>query len=296
MPNSKEWEAMFTRKEWLWEFNWLNFREYSIVDIRYGEDELYDVSTRKVSAFAPDFLKEDGQFDYRQYCICLIKTVLELSFTDIPEFLKYQSARMESPIHWLCKFEKLLELNKNFSLMKSSADRFELIREAINDECFFIATGDSESSVDLPFAPDAVHEPLQMYYLEKVVSAIEETNDYSEHISICKNARDEYFYKVANASKTDLFFRAVEKWLDVREALVSKTREKEVWLGTAKALARYHVLENMPRDGKGRFVIRPDYAREARIVCERFISIKGTPFRFETIQKEIGKIVRSYKS
>lgn len=274
MLPSKEWEEMFTRKEWRFEFLWIDFKFHLIVDIRDGEDELYDISTRGVSSFTPDFLKEDGQFDNRQYCICLIKTVFELSSSDFPKFLKHQSKFMESPLDWLKDFNKLLRLNKKFSLMKPYRKRFELMRETISEEIVFNLPTAGKQTTDPSI--DLVEEPEEMYYidedrhyLDKVMEEMEKTDDYRTHISICKKARATYLRKVENASESSDFIRAVDKFLDPREELVSKTPKKEVWKGTGKALAAHHVLNNVPRDNKGRFIVPPCHATEARRIGDR---------------------------
>jgi len=297
MLNSKEWEALFTRKEWILEFIWINFRSYFIVDIRDGKDKPYDISSRGVSSFAPDFLKDDGRFDNRQYCICLIKTVLELSYTDFPKFLKYQSGLMQSPLHWLCDFDDLLRLNEDFSLMKPSMKRFDLMMKAISDECVLISTTESEQTIDPPSATDFVEEPQVMYHcVNKLMKGMEETDNYKKHISICKKHRATYLREVENASESSVFVRLVDKLLDVRIEIVSRTREAEVWKGTGKALVDHHVLNNMPRDETGRFIGPPCYATEARYICDRYVNIKGRRFKFETIQTEVGKVIRGIKS
>ena len=56
----------------------------------------------------------------------------------------------------------------------------------------------------------------------------------------------------------------------------------KVWKGTAKALARHHVYNNMLRDAKGRFIVPPCNATEARRICERYCKVKGGLFKFTT--------------
>ena len=297
MLNSKEWEELFTRKEWILEFIWINFSSYLIVDIRDGKGKPYDVSTRGVSSFAPDFLKDDGRFDNRQYCICLYKTVLELSYNDFPKFLKHQSGLMQSPLHWLCDFDDLLSLNKDFSLMKPSMKRFDLMLEAISDECVLISTAGPEQTIDPSFAPDSVEEPQVMYrYVKKVLKKMEKTDNYKEQISICRKERKTYLGEVENANESSVFVRLIDKLLDVRKEIVSKTRKAEVWKGNGKALVKYHVLNNMPRDEKGRFIGSTCHATEARYLCDRYLNNKGKRFKFKTMQTEIGKVVRDIKS
>ena len=297
MLNSKEWEELFTRKEWILEFIWINFSSYWIVDIRDGKDKPYDISTRGVSSFAPDFLKDDGQFDNRQYCICLYKTVLELSYNNFPDFLQHQFGSMESPLNWLRDFDELLKINEDFSLMKPSMKRFELMRKAISDECIFISFTGPEQTTDLSMDLYSVEEPAEVYhYVNKLLKGIEETDNYKKQISICKKYRATYLREVDNASESSVFIRIVDKLLDPRKEIVSKTREAEVWKGNGKALIEYHVLNNMPRDEEGRFIGSPCYATEARYICDRYLNNKGRRFKFETIQTGIGRFVRDFKS
>jgi len=188
MLPSKEWEELFTRKEWILEFIWINFSSYLIVDIRDGKDKPYDISTRGVS-------------------------------------LKHQSGLMQSPLHWLCDFDDLLRLNEDFSLMKPSMKRFDLMMEAISDECVLISTARPEKVIDPSSALDSVEEPQVMYhYANKLLKGMEETDNYKNHISICKKHRATYLREVENANESSVFVRLVDKLLDVRKEVVSKTR------------------------------------------------------------------------
>ncbi len=294
MLPSKEWEEMFTRKEWRFEFLWIDFKFHFIVDIRDGEDKLYDVSTRGVSSFTPDFLKEDGQFDNRQYCVCLIKTVFELSFTDFPKFLRYQSAAMESPIDWLWDFDELLMINEHFSLIQPFKQRFEWMRRIISEECILISDKLPVKDYDLLYDAVVVNEPQDVYYLDKMAKKLEETDNYKVHISKLKEYRSAYLKKVKNPSESSLFIRLVDKSIETREEIVKKTPNRNIWKGTAKSLAEYHVLNNISRDNRGRFIVRPRPAIEARLICERYMNAKGNDFSFTTIQKAVGKVIRKH--
>ena len=51
-------------KEWLFVFVWIDFKEWSIVDIQNQKDKLYDISTNGIPNFSSDFIRADGQVNY----------------------------------------------------------------------------------------------------------------------------------------------------------------------------------------------------------------------------------------
>jgi len=295
MHNSKEQEEMFNRKEWISVFVRIDFRGWSIIDIQRQKEKKYDISTSRISNFPSDFMDDDGQFNHWQYCICLIKKILDLSYTDFSKFLKYQSASMEVPLDWLDDLDDLLRFNKSFELMKPYRNRFKLFREAIHDECVLLSTSRPEESIDLSSVTDSVNELKVIFYLERLVERMDKRDDYRAQISFCKESRAKYL-QVENANENAVFVRVVDKMLDCRETVVSKEVKMKVWEGTAKALARYHVYNNMIRDAEGRFIVDPCIATEARRICERYCKVNGGFFKFTTIQTEIGKVVRKIKS
>ena len=256
---------------------------------------MYDISTNGIPNFSSDFIKADGQFNYWQYCICLIKKILDLSHTDFPKFLKYQSASMKASQDWLHDLDDLLRFNKNFELMKPYRNRFKLFREAIHDECVLLSTTGPEESIDLSSVTDSVKELKVICYLERLLEGMDKVDDYREQISFCKESRAKYL-RVENANENAVFVRVIDKMLDCQETVVSKEVKVKVWKGTAKALARYHVYNNMLRDAEGRFIVPPCNATEARRICERYSKVKGGSFKFTTIQSEVGKVVREIKS
>lgn len=292
MLPSKEWEEMFTPKEWLFAFIWMNFRNPVIVNIRNQEVGMYDISTKDISSFTPDFRMVDGKFDYRQYCICLIKKSLELSHTDFRAFLKYQCDLMEDPFEWLCNFDKVLEFNENFELLKPCMNRLKLLRIAIEEECARIVTARSEKTTDFYSDLDLVKEPKEMYHIKKLLTKMEALDDYRAQISICKELRATYLREVEGADKESVFVRLIDQLLDAREEIVSKSPLPVIWHGSAKALARHHVLNNMIRGKSGKFIKSRNKGIEARWVCDRYRDINGGLFNAETIQTGIGKVVR----
>jgi len=283
---------MFTRKEWLFAFIWMNFIKPVIVDIRSQEDNLYDISTKDISSFAPDFRLSDGQFDHRQYCICLIKKSLELSHTDFRAFLKYQCDLMEDPLNWLFNFGELLRFNKNFELMNPASNRIEWLRNVIGEERIKLSTANSEKATDFYSDLNVVKKPKEMYHIKKLLTKMEALDDYRAQISICKELRATYLREVEGADKESVFVRLIDQLLYAREEIVSKSPLPVIWHGSAKALARHHVLNNMIRGKSGKFIKSRNKGIEARWVCDRYRDINGGLFDAATIQTGIGNVVR----
>jgi len=126
---------MFAIKDWEAGFLWVEFKEHPYVDIRENKEvNEFDVSTKHYPDYAPDF-KKDNSFDHKHYCICLLRTTLDLSMDGMMKFLAHQSDLMEDPLEWLFKFEELLEIADEFEPTKPCKIRFKRMRTLINDQC-----------------------------------------------------------------------------------------------------------------------------------------------------------------
>ncbi len=77
-------------KNWEMGFLWVDFTEHPYIDIRKQKANSFDVSTKAYPDCDPDFRKYDDPdfkrryifdqpFDQKNYCICLLRTMVENS-------------------------------------------------------------------------------------------------------------------------------------------------------------------------------------------------------------------------
>ena len=70
----------------------------------------YDIIGKYVGTV--DFVNK-GEFSNRQYCQALVLKLIDLSKSQVRDFIEYQLKLMTDEKHWLFDLEKLLELNAN---------------------------------------------------------------------------------------------------------------------------------------------------------------------------------------
>lgn len=99
------------------------FVEHPIVDIAQ-----YDAHEYAISIFdetqQPNFLNK-GHFNLEQYCKCLLYKLFNLPKSKVKPFLQYQCDRLQEPIVWLNKLEKLIDLNRELFTDKDQIIKFE---------------------------------------------------------------------------------------------------------------------------------------------------------------------------
>ncbi len=86
------------------------FIEHPITDITAYDAHEFDISIIEQTQ-SPNFLNK-GIFHLKQYCTCVLHKVLTLNKSQIKPFIQYQCHKMQDPIRWLNKLEKLIDLNR----------------------------------------------------------------------------------------------------------------------------------------------------------------------------------------
>lgn len=110
------------------------FVEHLIVDIAQFDAEEFDITVFEDSQIS-SFLNK-GKFNLEQYCKCLLHKLFTIPKSKIKPFIQYQCDKMQEPIVWLNKFEKLIDLNRELFTTKDQVVKFEkalMIIEVMRD-------------------------------------------------------------------------------------------------------------------------------------------------------------------
>ncbi len=99
------------------------FVEHPIVDIAHYDANEFDVCVFENNQ-SSSFLN-GGKFNKDQYCKCLLHKLFSLTKSKINPFIQYQCDKMQEPIVWLNKFEKLIDLNQDLFTTKQQLKSFE---------------------------------------------------------------------------------------------------------------------------------------------------------------------------
>ncbi len=110
------------------------FVEHPIVNVAHfdaGEFEIAIFEDGQVSNFL-----NKSKFNLEQYCKCLLHKLFTITKSKIKPFIQYQCDKMQEPIVWLNKLEKLIDLNRELFNTKDQVLKFEkalMIIEVMRD-------------------------------------------------------------------------------------------------------------------------------------------------------------------
>lgn len=110
------------------------FVEHLIVDISQFDAGEFDIAVFEDSQTS-SFLNK-GKFNLEQYCKCLLHKLFTIPKSKIKPFIQYQCDKMQEPIVWLNKLEKLIDLNRELFTTKDQVLKFEkalMIIEVMRD-------------------------------------------------------------------------------------------------------------------------------------------------------------------
>ncbi len=110
------------------------FVEHPIVDIAQFDKGEYDIVV--FEAGQPSNFLNGGKFNKELYCKCLLHKIFTISKSKIKPFIQYQCDKMEEPIVWLNKLEKLIDLNRGLFNSKEHITKFDkalIIIEVLRD-------------------------------------------------------------------------------------------------------------------------------------------------------------------
>ena len=151
------------------------FVEHPFVDVAQSDAGAYDLTIFEEGQ-ASNFLIK-GQFNKEQYCKCLLHKLFTLNKSKIKPFIHYQCSKLNDPIVWLNKLEKLIDLNQEFFTTKTQAKSFEkalMIIEVMRD------------------AIEQKQTTTTQFNFNELKNKIKEYSDYDGKLSCLMAARTEY--------------------------------------------------------------------------------------------------------
>ncbi len=110
------------------------FVEHPIVDITQFDAHEYAICI--FDEKQPANFLNGGKFYLEQYCKCLLHKLFTIPKSKIKPFIQYQCYKMQEPIVWLNKLEKLIDLNRELFTTKEQVVKFEkalMIIEVMRD-------------------------------------------------------------------------------------------------------------------------------------------------------------------
>ena len=151
------------------------FVEHPFVDVAQFDAGAYDLTIFEEGQ-ASNFLIK-GQFNIEQYCKCLLHKLFTLNKSKIKPFIHYQCSKLNDPIVWLNKLEKLIDLNQEFFTTKTQAKSFEkalMIIEVMRD------------------AIEQKQTTTTQFNFNELKNKIKEYSNYDDKLSCLMDARTEY--------------------------------------------------------------------------------------------------------
>lgn len=154
------------------------FIEHLIVDIAQFDAGEFDIIIFDDSQ-SSNFLNK-GKFNLEQYCKCLLHKLFTISKSKIKPFIQYQCDKMQEPIVWLNKLEKLIDLNRELFTTKEQKIKFEkslMIIEVMRD------TIEHKAQIpDVKFNFVKLKSDIKHYnYVEKVSCLMEAKTEYLQN-------------------------------------------------------------------------------------------------------------------
>ena len=95
------------------------FVEHPVIDVAQSEAHEFDVVAYGEEQ-STSFVNK-GKFNKEQYCKCLLYKLFIIPKSKIKPFIQYQCDKMDDPIVWLNKLEKLMDINSEFFTTKEHA-------------------------------------------------------------------------------------------------------------------------------------------------------------------------------
>jgi hypothetical protein len=154
------------------------FVEHPFVDVAQSDAGAYDLTIFE-DGQASNFLIK-GQFNKEQYCKCLLHKLFTLNKSKIKPFIQYQCDKMQEPIVWLNKLEKLIDLNRELFTTKDQVIKYEkalMIIELMRD-----AIEKRKQAPDTKFNFVKLKSDIKQYnYEEKVSYLMEAKTEYLQN-------------------------------------------------------------------------------------------------------------------
>jgi hypothetical protein len=146
------------------------FVEHPFVDVAQFDAGAYDLTIFEEGQ-ASNFLIK-GQFNKEQYCKCLLHKLFSIPKSKIKPFIQYQCDKMQEPIVWLNKLEKLIDLNRELFTTKDQVIKFEkalMIIEVMRD-----VIEQKSQKIDIKFNFVKLKSDIKEYQYEEKISCLME--------------------------------------------------------------------------------------------------------------------------
>jgi len=154
------------------------FIEHLIVDVAQFDAGEFDIAIFE-NGQDSNFLNK-GKFNLEQYCKCLLHKLFTIPKSKIKPFIQYQCDKMQEPIVWLNKLEKLIDLNRELFTTKDQIIKFEkslMIIEVMRD-----TIENKKQAPDSKFNFVKLKSDIKQYtYEEKVSYLMEAKTEYLQN-------------------------------------------------------------------------------------------------------------------
>lgn len=144
--------------------------------------EMTSVSSTNTIAPNFDIILEDTT-NLQTYCDALIKKVFELSQTDYPSFINYQTTLVKEPTLWLNNFEELISNNEDQFTSKRSLCRYNKLFHLIEKKRTELqSTSVKESKPNTPKRLINADSEERHFSFYEVKNHVEKLNTFNEKI------------------------------------------------------------------------------------------------------------------
>lgn len=154
------------------------FVEHPIVDVAHYDAGEFDISIFEEGQ--PSNFLNKSKFNLEQYCKCLLHKLFTIQKSKIKPFIQYQCDKMQEPIVWLNKLEKLIDLNRELFTTKDQVIKFEkslMIIEVMRD-----VIEQKKQTPDSKFNFVKLKSDIKQYsYEEKVSYLMEAKTEYLQN-------------------------------------------------------------------------------------------------------------------
>lgn len=154
------------------------FVEHPIVDVAHYDAGEFDISIFEEGQ--PSNFLNKSKFNLEQYCKCLLHKLFTIQKSKIKPFIQYQCDKMQEPIVWLNKLEKLIDLNRELFTTKDQVIKFEkslMIIEVMRD-----VIEQKKQAPDSKFNFVKLKSDIKQYnYEEKVSYLMEAKTEYLQN-------------------------------------------------------------------------------------------------------------------
>jgi len=273
----------------------IEFKEHPVVDFGDQRDGSYDVTAEGFTDFTPDFL-EDGLFSHRQYCICLIETVIEFLPGDLSGFLDYQCTQMKDSFRWLSNFELLMQQNKNHELILPHKDKLILFAELVKGQRIKLSGYVRKRKEGSIFEPGVKYQKKKKYDMDQVKKDLQNEAGYVNKKLFLIRWRTSYLQE-DGTKEQDNFVEAIDLelgFLEITKNLkgVDQNQGKYTFRGTPTQLASIFAYLDKLEDKDGTLFFDGYLTDLVRIICGGYSDADGKPFS----ENSIRTLIRDFKA